>query len=375
MAKSPTIRLAAAAGQRISVGLNYPWAWNKWGAFFGSGEKVPGDCPDYDRWLSNLDRNLGSIADIVSVVRIFLFGNFCNLGTVKMGVGPPRRRSGVPVTPWYNFVPPRTVSSIYTDQLDRMFAIFNKHQMKVLPVLTDAVGFAQFRDRSGYRTDIITNPQIRDWFPQSVVDPFVAVSASGDNAKAVFAWEVMNEPGHVTDSLHVRFLDRTSYPIPRAVMSSFLNDVAARFKPFRSTVGHHHAGDLSLATGDLRQFHYYPQRKWWGTSLLPSKLPPQSETGAFIGEFQSHYRQEDQSSSVPWPEIPRAVQAQDGLVRTVARLRLLEAKGYGLAILWPDCTAQNDAGAPIDYEPATSALEPLHYSQPILDGIRQYLKS
>jgi hypothetical protein len=112
MAKSPTIRLAAAAGQRISVGLNYPWAWNKWGAFFGSGEKVPGDCPDYDRWLSNLDRNLGSIADIVSVVRIFLFGNFCNLGTVKMGVGPPRRRSGVPVTPWYNFVPPRTVSSI-----------------------------------------------------------------------------------------------------------------------------------------------------------------------------------------------------------------------------------------------------------------------
>jgi hypothetical protein len=88
MPKSKTISATAVPGQRISVGLNYPWAWNKWGAFFGSGEKDPGDRPDYDKWLTNLDRNLGPIADIISVVRIFLFGNFCNLGTLKSGAGP-----------------------------------------------------------------------------------------------------------------------------------------------------------------------------------------------------------------------------------------------------------------------------------------------
>jgi hypothetical protein len=281
----------------------------------------------------------------------------------------------VPTTPWYNFVKPTTVSSIYTDQLDKMFKIFNKHEMKVIPVLTDAVGFAQFRDRSGYRTDIIVEQTIKDWFLKEVVDPFVAVSASGGNAKAVFAWEVTNEPGQITDSLHVSILDRTAYPIARDAMNSFLSDVAAHFNPFKSTVGHHYAGDLSLTTGDLPQFHYYPQDPSWGKGLfVPRELPPQSETKAFIGEFQSSYKQDDQATSTPWPEIPLTYQAGNGLSRIYTRLQHIEAKGYGLAILWPDCKTATPDGAPIDYEVATSALEPLHYSQPVLDGIREYLK-
>jgi pSer/pThr/pTyr-binding forkhead associated (FHA) protein len=366
------IRPAAVPGQRICVGINYPWAWNKWGAYFGSGEKVPGDCPHYDLWLSNLDRNLGPIADIVSVVRIFLFGNFSNFGSTKPGAAPEivRRGGRAPDAPWWSFVPPDTVSPIYAEQLDRMLKIFNKHQVKVIPSLTDAVGFAQ-GPNAPCRTDIITDPAAKGWFLEKVVDPFVAVSASGDNREAIFAWEVMNEPGQITDSLHVGFLNKTTHPIPREVMDSFLSDVAARFAAngFASTVGHHHAGDLHLTTGDLRQFHYYPQdasgmRRW----LVPSELPPWSETRAFLGELQSDVRQFDQRDSVPWPEIPLSSQCGSGRARTVARLRLVEAKGYGLALLWPDLE-----GPPIDYEPATAAEEPLHFSQPVLDGIREYL--
>jgi hypothetical protein len=69
MAKSQTISVTAVPGQRISVGINYPWAWNKYGGYFGSGVSAPGANPEFDAWLPNLDQNLGQIEDIISVVR------------------------------------------------------------------------------------------------------------------------------------------------------------------------------------------------------------------------------------------------------------------------------------------------------------------
>ncbi len=383
MTRSATIRLTAVPGERISVGLNYPWAWNKWGAYFGSGERTPGDCPAYGVWLDNLDRNLGTIEDCVSVVRIFLFGNFANLGSTRPGVGPPgarrwRRR------PWRAFVPPETVSGLYAEQLDRMLRIFGKHGVKVIPSLTDAVGFAQ-GPTAPCRTDILLEPSLRAWFLERVVDPLLAVSADADNARAVFAWEVMNEPGQITDTLAGRWLRRTSYPIPRDTMNAFLSSVAARIaaRGFASTVGHWWAGDLDLFTGDLPQFHHYPQSVSWAPGLLPSRLPPQSQTRAFVGELASDEVQRDQRASTPWPELPRELQSGDGRLCTDARLRLLEARGYGLGLLWPDLPRpRRRAGeradprvafGPVDYEPHTAADEPLHYSQGVIDGIRGYV--
>jgi hypothetical protein len=433
MAKNRTIELTAVPGRRISVGLNYPWAWNKWGAFFGSGEKVPGDTPGYDVWLDNLDRNLGQIRDIVSVVRIFLFGNFANLGSTKPGQGPLIAQvvpsagaslSYVPVQsyvlkqPWWNFVPPskeewegprpgggRPYKNIYIDQLDRMFAIFNKHLIKVIPVLTDAVGFAQgpkpgtnekWTQRAGWKTDIITDPTMRTWFLENVVDPFLEISVSGDNAKAIFAWEVANEPGQVTASIHMSVVPepRTSYYIPRDQMNGFLSEVVSRIraKGLKSTVGHHYEGDLSLLeTGDFRQFHYYPHKKeYWGLGAIlgvPYNLPEHKDTDAFIGEFQSAKDQGDQGGSIKWPEITENAtaakatdpQGGDGYSCISARLKWIENKGYGLAILWPDQPNNPDpdrtSPGVIDYEPATAAQEPLHYSQKVLDGIRSYVNS
>jgi hypothetical protein len=372
--------LRAAPGQRISVGVNYPWAWNKFGVYFGSGESVPGDHPAYDVWLTNLDRNLGRLRAVgVSVVRMFLFCNANNLGSTKPGRGPvvalpvPAAAHDVAPTfaavqPWSSFVPPATVSPIYAEQLDGMLRIFNRHGMKVIPSLASFEAFAQGPNASG-RTDIIVDPETRAWFLANVVDPLLDVAASRGNDEAIFAWEVMNEPGQVTDSPYVSFLRKTDFPIPRWQMATFLADVIARFegRGFQSTVGHHHAGDLTLPTGSLRQFHYYPQSTaWLRRFFVPSRLPPQEETLAFVGEFPSAYIQPDQRYSVPWPEIAASVESGDALARTVARLRLLEAKGYGVALLWPDTA--------VDFDPATAAAEPLQFSQPVLDGIAAYLQ-
>jgi hypothetical protein len=380
MATSATIRLSAVPGRRISVGVNYPWAWNKFGVFFGSGEREPGDHPEYDVWLDNLDRNLAELRSVgVSVVRIFLFCNATNLGRTEPGKGPlvalpaptglhefPPRFA--PLQPWWSFVPPDAVSPLYAEQLGRMLRIFNRNEMQVIPSLTSFEAFAQGPNASG-RTDIIVDVAMKEWFLSCVVDPLLDVASSDDRGRAVFAWEVMNEPGQVTDSPHVSFLGKTDFPVPRAPMAAFLSDVIARIeaKGFESTVGHHYAGDLTLPTGSVRQFHYYPQdTAWLRRFFVPSRLPPHSETRAFVGEFPSAHTQPDQRSSVPWPEIPAALQAGGGLSRTVARLRLLEAKGYGLALLWPDKA--------VDYHPATASLEPLQFSQPVLEGIKAYLK-
>jgi hypothetical protein len=423
MAKSPTINLTSVPGRRISVGLNLPWGWNKVGACFGSGEKVPGDTPLYDDWLDNLDRNLGTIDDVVSVVRVFLLGNFANLGSTKAAdegpfvvddadmMGAPsgtgaRVPVGHRVKPWWNFVPPtkeewdgprpdggRPYKEIYTQQLARMFKIFRQHQqhgpLKVIPVLTDFAGFAQGTPTAGYKTDIIVDPAMRKWFLDNVVDPFLNVSTSDGNDQVIYAWDVMNEPGQVTESLHIRFVSKkTNFFISYSTMNSFLSDVVARIKSsgLKATVGHHYLGDLqtpALQAGDIPQFHFYPQRtpRDIGRHLgVPYDLPEHKDSGAFIGEFQSDYTEPDQGdTSIPWPEIPDWDQVGDGKSCTVKRLKLIEQKGYGLALLWPDqpTTTPKRRALPghLNYLEATRKDEPLHYSQGVLDGIRQYINS
>jgi hypothetical protein len=386
MAKANTISVTAVPGEKISVGINYPWAWNQYGLYFGSGVSVPGDAPALDAWLPNLDRNLGTIKDCISVVRIFLFCNFNNLGTTQAGTGP--------VSPWRTFVPPTTVSPIYADQLDKMLKIFNKHEMKVIPCLTDFPGFAQGIDpntgaqRAG-KSDIITDPTMTSWFIENVAKPLIAVSANGDNAKAVFAWDAMNEPGQVTDSIQFKYLKKSTFAIPNSQMTSFLQKIidCVHEKGLKATVGHHFAGDLDdLPTGDIRQFHYYPQHynytgytggEWWKNLVVPTDLPPFRKlvgkyaivgTKAFIGEFQSGYAQPDQRHAVTWPEIPDKDQV-GATSRMVTRLNLIEQKGYGLALLWPD-----DPPPAVGFDPANPSDERLKVSKEVLDGVRAYLK-
>jgi hypothetical protein len=43
-----------------------------------------------------------------------------------------------------------------------------------------------------------------------------------------------------------------------------------------------------------------------------------------------------------------------------------EAKGYGLCLLWPD----DD----VKYNDKSPETEPVHFSQPVLDGIKYYLQ-
>jgi hypothetical protein len=374
---------------KLSVGVNYPWAWNKFGVYFGSGETVPGDRREYDVWLQNLERNLDRLAGAgASVVRIFLLCNAANLGSTRDGQGPlapismsiPVSADGPPprfepVAPWRSFVPPAKTSSIYIDQLGAMLRAFVRREMRVIPCLTSFEAFAQ-GPRSSCRTDIVIDPGARAWFLEGVVDPFLQVASQDGNERAVLAWDIVNEPGQVTESMYVSYLRKTTYPIPRWQMAGFLREVIARIekKGFATTVGHHHAGDFDLPTGSLPQFHYYPQDTSREAGVrrffVPSRLPPHRETLAFVGELQSAYRQRDQAGSVPWPEIPESVQRGTSEFEgtsegTVARLRLLEEKGYGLALLWPD---RDDVTYPEHPE------DELHFTDAVLRGIEAYAR-
>jgi hypothetical protein len=372
----------------MAVGINYPWPWNQYGNYFGSDE--------LSAWLDNLDRNLGRLARLgVQVVRIFLFCNLNNVGSIAKGHPPmaPRRRwslagrrgSQVPVTEveWWNFREPDLLGASCATQLARMLELFVQHDIRVIPSLVDALAFAM-APSGAWRTDIIALPEKRRWFLANVVQKLLDVASADALRPAVFAWEVMNEPGWITDFHYARFAGKTTYFIPKWQMTSFLNDVLHLIERagFPSTVGHVHRGDFVLPTGTIPQFHYYPQRtfKAWSEEgalvynvaakmgFIPSALPRQSAARpAFVGEFGCDYLQRDQANSAPWPR-PRedASRKEDAEERVLGRLRHVRARGYGLALLWPDETQSTYPETPSD---------PLKFEPGVLTAIEKYTRT
>jgi hypothetical protein len=370
----------------MAVGVNYPWPWNQYGNYFGNdGLKV---------WLDNLDRNLAQLARIgVEVVRIFLFCNMNNVGSIAKGHAPlaPRTRwplglgltPPVPVTDveWWNFREPNPLSESCAGQLESMLGLFIKHGIQVIPSLVDALAFAM-APNGAWRTDIIAFPDKRRWFLTNVVQKLLDVASAPTVRPAVFAWEVMNEPGWITDFYYARFAGKTKYFIPEWQMRTFLRDVLDLIERagFPSTVGHVHRGDFVLPTGTIPQFHYYPQKpsRAWNEAgalaynlaakmrLIPSRLPRQSAARpAFLGEFGCAYIQQDQANSAPWPR-PRedASRKDDAEERVLGRLRFVGARGYGLALLWPDDTQSTYPENPSD---------PLKFEPGVLSAIEKYV--
>jgi hypothetical protein len=310
----------------LLVGFNYPWAWNKFGLYFGG--DPPGSSA-MDDWLRYLRVNLHYLKTALNVlhIRIFLLCNAANYGSVSGGWFP-------------RFSLPSRLSPKFTDHLRRMLDTFASERMLAIPSLLSYEAFwAKGRPGGGQgRADVANDPAVRERFYEQVLEAFLA--ASIPYKPSIFAWEVINEPMWDTSPLHASF--RAGRPVlapdvSETAMRTFLNGALVRIHAagFGSTVGHRYFDDIArYPTGTRRQFHYYP--RGLGKLVLPSTdpnpLPTFAEAQAFVGEFSCQLPGEQTGA---WPELNLA-DTIDVPTAVHERLRLLNAKGYPLALVWPD---------------------------------------
>jgi hypothetical protein len=345
----------------MQLGLNYPYAWNIYGRYFGGGNP-PGSEPLIDHWTLNLQKNLLVLRDTlgISVVRIFLLCNAHNYGTGRPGAVEQ----------------PSAVPAPMLAHLTRMFEAFAAARMLVIPSIIDFKAFGRYAldNGCGNREAILTNPRERGFFLENVVKGFAAVAKRHESA--VHSLEIMNEPrwniGALYDPAHIAGRLR----IPKADMIDFLSRAVriVNDQGLPSTVGHRFLGDLrQLPTGTRPQFHYYPLRaKRIGPIGIPRSvdpilkdrtLPRAEVTGAFLGEIGTSAEHGE-----PWPELHGA---DDGGTRERVRerLNLARNRNYRLVLLWPDREGQVfNPGLP------GGGPDPIHLTAEAQQGVIDFLK-
>jgi len=302
----------------VELGFNYPFPWNAYGRYFGRGAP-PGTEPELARWFEELERNLELLRERwgMRVVRLFLLCNGWNYGRVDAG----------------RFVPPEQLAPAFAEDYERLLATFRRARMQLIPSLFDFKAFGRSigKNGAGDRHDILEDV----WTQRRVLEQTLAafVNASISHRDVIFAWEVMNEPvWNVT-----RWAPRSAAGGPTVatpVMAAFLRRAVALIDEsgLPSTVGHRFVRDLDrFPTGSVRQFHFYPTG-WLGQALIDRTLPPFSATRAILGELGV---QAPGEQGELWPEL-RGEDKGSTRRRTAARLRHVRAKGYELALLWPD---------------------------------------
>lgn len=335
----------------MRVGVNYPWAWNAYGTYFGAGAP-PGSRPELDRWTSDFDQNLARLRDVgVEVVRLFLFCNAHNYGAHRGG----------------RFEHPAALHPRFTEHLALALASCRRRGVQLLPSLLDfkALGRAFGANGCTGRACLARTEFDRETFLERALTPLVEVCAA--ERAALHAFEVMSEP--------TWNLRRVSAPLSAAggrtltdvEMTEFLEGALQRIEAaaLPSTVGHRFASDLDrFPTGTLRQFHYYPERAL-GVTFVDRALAPHAVTRAFVGEFGVRAPGEGQGAL--WPALGGR-DAGDTRTRTRARLEHLASLGYPLALLWPDGTDGRGGHAPV------GGLDELQFSVGALAGVADFTR-
>jgi hypothetical protein len=346
----------------MELGLNYPYAWNIYGRYFGGGNP-PGSEPLIDHWTENLQRNLLTLRDTLgmSVVRIFLLCNAFNYGTAAPG----------------RLEQPRTAPAPMLAHLTRMLEAFAATRMLVIPSIIDFKAFGRYRPDNGCgnREAILTNPRERQLFLDEVVKTFAAAAKPYENA--VHSLEIMNEPRWNIGALYNPAHIAGGLRIPKADMIDFLSRAVqiVNDQGLPSTVGHRFLGDLrELPTGTRPQFHYYPLRaKRIGPIGIPRSidpvlkdrsLPRAEVTGAFLGEIGTSAEHGE-----PWPELHGA-DAAETRARVRERLKLARNRNYRLVLLWPDSEGQVfNPGLP------GGGPDPIHLTSEAQEGVIDFLKA
>lgn len=340
---------------RMAVGLNYPWAFNKYGLYFGPHPAEPW----MDRWIDFFKKNLAEIDDLgLRVVRIFLLCAGQNYGKLP-------DKTGV-------FVPPRPIDPKFLEDLERMLEIVRDSGtgIKLIPSLVDFGFFGPTYGNSGSRQAIAQDAAAREAFFESLLDPFLAVGKR--YAGQIYAWEVINEPYwnccFISPPIYRgRFNVLPRIPLVKAdAMRELLEAALRRIEAagFESTVGHRFYSDLKRWPGGTRpQFHYYAKTLLWFGD--PKRIPDYAETGgAFVGEIDAGL-----GFGKLWPELGGV--DRDPERRVIERLSLLERKGYKLTLLWPEqewCCPTDPAKWDEDL------ADPLKLTEEAKAGIRRFTK-
>jgi hypothetical protein len=388
--------ITAVGMQPVMIGYNYPWAFNKYGLYFGPHVPNPDLPPDkptvptdesllksealktvksgaleeemwMEKWLDALPGHLGYLHRKlgVSVVRLFLLCNAINWGGVD--------EQG-------SFKPPKYLHLRFRYHFRQTLKAFADAEMQLLPVLID-FGIGDPDSPKSRRLPIVRNEDVRKKFYDDMLEPLLDDSTAFANA--IYAWEVMNEPSWLTSHFWPAFKwyslkqwesgppdpvvplkAKTVGPlVSDAELTAFLEDGIRRIENHKlpSTVGHRFFGDMRrYPSGNTPQFHYYPD--WYNSD--PSELPDAKDAWKqaglsippILGEFGSL-----KEHGGPWPELQGrdANRADD---RVFERLVAIEKKRYSLALVWPDYP-----------EPGDTLDDPLKLSSLAEQGIVRYL--
>lgn len=320
----------------MRVGFNYPYPWNAYGIYLGSGAP-PGSNPQLGRWPENLRRNLLELREVgIDCVRMFLLGNAHNYGTVQVG----------------RVVLPERLPTEMAEQLSTMFEAFAQTKVQVIPSLVDFKAWGEPATQGApngatARHTLVTDSVLRQMFLEQVLREFLQLSLP--YRETIYAWEVQNEPvWNILPGLpqSVRGSRRLSLRSMRRFLREAVDLIESDPFGFPSTVGHRFVRDTWwLPSGALRQFHFYPEL-CWGRYVLDRTLPPHAGTRAFVGEIGTLGRTEyGYRHGHPWREL-KGADARDVRSRVRERLRLVDEKGYPMVLLWPDLDVEPPVGSP-----------------------------
>lgn len=390
----PDTTITAVAKRTCEVGVNYEWAFDKYGLYFGlhRGDPalpatkpddpfaaVPNEQFDFESWIEgggtvkdakgndvsahgSFEQNLVELRALgVHHIRIFLLCNAFNWGAPVAG----------------SFQPPPYLHPRFTQHLNDMFVACQRQDVAVIPSLLD-FGICQPSLGAARRSGVIPPGTLRDTFFNQVLEPFLDVSAGFDDG-TVLAWEIMNEPYWLSNSVFPHgsgnllpfkpFTNKefNASALDPKVVDDFLTAAIQRverrnFSFIGTTVGHRFFSELDdRPTGSLPQFHYYPKRLGPFT-IYDERVLPRTKDLDFarpiLGEFASGAGESD-----PWFELG----GRDGPTareRVFARLSRADALGYTLAYVWPDLRTGT---------PTATNKDPLKLSAEAQAGIKDYV--
>ncbi len=351
------------------LGFNYPWSRFADGAQIGP--QIWGDAVLLEKWnqlarngklsktdiplpplFDYLDRNLKNLANMgISVVRWFLLGNGNNYGPnprkVIESVPPKLNDLPNPKRTIYRFDPPPGADPRFKRDFAEMLEVFKVNKMQLIPSLINfefggeaITGPGPNGTWHAGRADVIRDPVKRTLFLKTMLGDLL--DASKGYESVIYAWEVMNEPIHL--ALAFGILSRPNWmPRPQEVtrqdLKDFLQEAVARINlaGLPSTIGHRFYDDMTeFASGEtVRQFHYYANERFYNSLGGANGDPPmkglfKGSNKAFLGEFSAvGGRPEKWTYSTPQTDS------------TLNRLKLLEAEGCDLALIWPDVDLQD----------------------------------